>query len=282
MKIGVLYTVATPIGNLGDMSMRAIEVLKQVDFIAAEDTRHSKPLLQYFGIDTPLISLHEHNENERAVEIIQKIKQGKNIALISDAGTPLISDPGSRLLFAVREENIQVVPIPGACAVMTALMASSLDVSQFIFIGFLPAKGSLREKALRELIDESRTLVFYESVHRIKNLLELLLRDFGSNRRMCLARELTKKFESIKEGSIQELHDWFLANPDKCKGEFVVLVEGNKQVISVDEAEQRRVLEILLKELPVKQASSLAADIMGASKNELYQLALTCRKNHSN
>lgn len=275
MTDATLYIVSTPIGNLGDISARALEVLKSVQLIAAEDTRHSGRLLQHFAIDTPMWAVHDHNERAQAAAIVQRLLQGENIALISDAGTPLISDPGYHLVRAVREAGVAVVPIPGACALVAALSASGLATDRFIFEGFLPAKQQARRERLEAVLEEPRTLVFYESPHRLLESLRAMLSVFGPGRYLVLARELTKRFETIRGAPLGELLAWVEADPDQQRGEFVLLVEGAAVAdASLLDAESRRVLEVLLEELPLKQAAALAARITGVRKKVLYQQAL--------
>lgn len=270
-----LYIVATPIGNLADMTFRAVETLKQVDLIAAEDTRHSKKLLQHYDINTPMISLHEHNEKEKYKILLDKLQQGKSIALISDAGTPLISDPGYRLVHEAIQLNITVIPIPGASALISALSVSGLPSDHFTFEGFLPAKESARKQLLGKLLNETRTMIFYESPHRLLDMLNNLLEIFGEEREVVIARELTKRFETIHGGTLQSMIKWLLENPEQQKGEFVILVAGADQAIEKDlSGDDLHVLNVLLSELSVKQASHLAAKIIGKKKNIFYKQAL--------
>ncbi|KPJ67993.1 MAG: hypothetical protein AMJ43_00825 [Coxiella sp. DG_40] len=273
---GILYVVATPIGNLNDVTLRALETLKKVDHIAAEDTRHSKKLLQHFGIKKPMISLHNYNERERSKVLLKRLQKGEDLALISDAGTPLISDPGYRLVKLIRNVGINIVPIPGPCAAITALCVSGLPTDKFIFEGFLPMKAVARCKRLQELISEPRTIIFYEAPHRMKFLISDLLNVFGKDRHAVLARELTKKFETIYGASLSELKSWFEMNKARQKGEFVVLLHGAelKRGIEINE-EALHILKILLRELAVKQAVILTAKITGVSKNKLYKVAIT-------
>ena len=270
---GVLYVVATPIGNLDDLSPRARQVLAEVDVVAAEDTRHSGNLLNHFGIRTPLLSLHDHNEAERAEQLIPRLQAGDSVALISDAGTPLISDPGFELVRAARHAGITVTPVPGACALVAALSASGLPTDRFVFEGFLPVKPTARRERLGVLAGEHRTLVFYESVHRLKESLEDMAAAFGAERPAVLARELTKLHESLREAPLQDLADWAGKDPAAGKGEVVLVVAGAAQTGPSD-GEGERVLKALLKELPVKQAAALAAEITGLKKNALYEKAL--------
>lgn len=273
---GILYIVATPIGNLADFSARATAVLREVDLIVAEDTRHSRRLLDHFAIPTKMLSLHEHNEQQRVSQLLDLLQQGKAIALISDAGTPLISDPGYHLVRSVREQGIKVVPVPGACALIAALSAAGLPSDRFMFEGFLPAQQTARTKHLRSLQHEMRTVIFYEAPHRIVALVQDMLTVFGEQRYVVLARELTKTFETIHGDSLVELLKWLQADPNQQKGEFVVLLRGAEK--AQDQTMQaQRVLEILLAELPVKQAARLAAEITGEKKNLLYKQALASK-----
>jgi 16S rRNA (cytidine1402-2'-O)-methyltransferase len=274
-KPGVLYVVATPIGNLADISARAREVLAAVDVVAAEDTRHSGTLLAHLGVKTPLISLHDHNEAERAPILVARLRAGESVALISDAGTPLISDPGFDLVRAARAAGIGVTPIPGASALVAALSVSGLPTDRFVFEGFLPPKQSARRETLAALAAEPRTLVFYESVHRIQESLEDMAAAFGAGRRAVLARELTKLHEGVRDATLQELVDWAASDPAAGKGEVVLMVAGAAATEGAAlDAEAERVLKLLLAELPVKQAAALAAGITGLNKNPLYQRAL--------
>ena len=272
---GTLYIVATPIGNLDDISLRALQVLAKVDRIAAEDTRHSQRLLGHHGIRTPLMSLHEHNERQKVQGLLAELEQGLSLALISDAGTPLISDPGFPLVRAAREQGIRVVPVPGCNAAICALSAAGLPTDRFVFEGFLPAREGQREKRLRELAQETRTLVCYESSHRIFDSLASMAAVFGDHRRAVVARELTKTFETIRDGTLAELLEWMRADAQQQKGEFVVLVEGAPARASdALDAETERVLATLLEELSVKQAAALAAKLTGVAKKPLYARAL--------
>lgn len=274
MKKGTLYLIATPIGNLEDMTFRAINTLKKVDVVAAEDTRHSKKLLQHFNISTPMISLHAFNEAGRVKQLIAQLEEGQSIGIISDAGTPLISDPGYPLVHAAHAANIAVVPIPGACAAITALCASGLPTDRFIFEGFLPAKKTARLHRLEELLIEQRTLVFYESPHRIIDMLTDLLSVFGPDRLATIARELTKQFETIRQNNISTLLEWTKENSEQQLGEFVVIVAGTEIETTKSDQEVEKILLILLSELHTKQAASLCSKITGKKKNELYELAL--------
>jgi 16S rRNA (cytidine1402-2'-O)-methyltransferase len=272
---GCLYVVATPIGNLGDMSSRAVEVLRSVDRIAAEDTRHSKRLMQHFALHTPLLALHEHNERDVAPRLVEQLLAGATLAVISDAGTPLISDPGFSLVRLAREAGVQVVPVPGPNAAICALSASGLATDRFAFEGFLPAKRSARRARLAELQRESRTLIFYESSHRIVDALQDLSEIFGPERPAVLARELTKQFETISDGSLASLARHVAADSNQQKGELVVLVAGCPPGQHAElGGDEERLLALLLEELPVKLAAKLAARITGRNKRELYDRAL--------
>ena len=274
-KKGSLYIVATPIGNMGDMTERAIKTLSDVDVIAVEDTRRSGQLLHNFEISTPMISVHEHNERQICASLLERIEKGENIALISDAGTPLLSDPGYFLVNQAREMNLNVVPVPGVSAVITALSVAGLPTDRFVFEGFLPAKSSARQQRLAKVKDNSRTLIFYEAPHRIIEMLKDCQQVFGGQRKVVLARELTKTFETIYGHVLDELIPWVEADENQRKGEFVVLVQGAESRDSTEiNAEAERILLILLEELPVKQAAALAANITGLKKNALYQHAL--------
>jgi 16S rRNA (cytidine1402-2'-O)-methyltransferase len=277
---GTLYVVATPIGNLDDISARALRILREVALIAAEDTRHSARLLQHFGIPTPLAACHEHNEREQGGRFLARLQAGEDVALISDAGTPLISDPGYHLVRQVRAAGIPVVPVPGACALIAALSAAGLPSDRFIFEGFLPAKAAGRRARLELVREEPRTLIFYEAPHRILECLEDMREIFGAERPALLARELTKTFETLQGLPLAELCQWVAADSNQQRGECVVLVAGwqapeGGEAVS---AEALRVLDLLLAEVPLKRAAALAAEITGVRKNLLYQVALTRQK----
>jgi len=273
---GCLYLVATPIGNLADITQRAVETLRQVDVIAAEDTRHSQHLLNHLGITTRSLAYHEHNEDRLTPQLIAQLQQGSRIALISDAGTPLVSDPGYRLVEQAHVHGIRVVPIPGACAAITALAAAGLPTDRFVFEGFPPAKQQARQNYLETLKHETRSLVFYVSCHRILETLHDMRDIFGAMREVTLARELTKTFETIRKTTLAELCEWVEADSNQRKGEIVLVVAGAADI--VDDAAVGRVLEILLAELPVKQAASIAAKLTGGNKNELYRAALKIKE----
>ncbi len=271
-----LYVVPTPLGNLQDMSLRAIEVLKAVPWVAAEDTRHSQPLLRHFGSGARLLPAHQHNEEQAAQGVIDKLAAGEAVALVSDAGTPAVSDPGARIVARVREAGFKVVPLPGACAAVTALSASGLMAPHFLFYGFLPAKAGQRQKELEALAALPYTLVFYEAPHRVLESVEALAAAFGPVRTIVFARELTKLFETIHACPLGEALEWLQADANRQRGEFVLLVEGAPE--GADDGAGERVLRLLLAEgLPVKQCAKLAAEITGASKNELYQKALALK-----
>lgn len=274
MSLGKLYVVATPIGNLEDTTLRALQVLKTVSLIAAEDTRHTKKLLSHYGIRTALVSLHAHNERERSEEIIHKLKEGHDIAYVTDAGTPVISDPGFHLISLVKQEGLVVSPIPGPCAAITALSASGLSGQKFIFAGFLPAKAGDRKKHLAEIKDLSYTAIFYESPHRLLATIDDMLEVLGKDRFVVIARELTKKFETIKGSTLEKLKEWLLTNTQQQKGEFVILIQGVEKSSDVDKTQLSRILTILLAELPTKQAVHLASQITGVHKNTVYTMAL--------
>jgi 16S rRNA (cytidine1402-2'-O)-methyltransferase len=271
---GILYVVATPIGNLGDMSPRALAVLTEVAVVAAEDTRHSGQLLAHFGIQRPMLALHEHNERQRVPRLIERLRAGESVALVSDAGTPLISDPGFHLVRAAREAQITVVPIPGASAAIAALSASGLPSDRFVFEGFLPAAGERRRRRLEALRAEPRTLIFFESPHRIDASLRDMSTVLGGERRAVVARELTKRFETFYLDTLEALCVRFAGSAEERRGELVVLIAGAPEIESAAGMEPERVLRILLAELPLKQAVRLAAALTGAKKRVLYALAL--------
>ena len=270
MPAAVLHVVATPIGNLGDLSPRARQVLAEVAAICAEDTRRSGQLLAHFGIATPLLALHEHNEQQLAQRLVARLLAGDSLALVSDAGTPLVSDPGYRLVQAARAAGIRVSPVPGPCALIAALSVAGLPSDRFAFEGFLPAKASARRERLAALAGETRTLVFYESAHRIEESLADLCAAFGGERPAVLARELTKLFETVLDGTLANLQSRVQADPDQRKGEFVLVVQGVGEDADAVLAEGRRVHAILAKQLPPSAAARLAAEITGAPRKALY------------
>lgn len=271
-----IYIVATPIGNLADITQRAINILQTVDKIAAEDTRHSKQLLNHLGISTPLIALHEHNEREQASALLVEVAQGAAIALVSDAGTPLISDPGYYLVQQAHAQGVKVVPIPGPSAVICALSASGLPTDRFSFEGFLPVKAQARINELKNLVSEKRTMVFYESPHRVLETLLAMQKIFGPQRKVTMARELTKQFETIVAGNFEKLVTFVAGDSNQQRGEIVLMVAGCTQELDKFNLnpEAEKVLAILLKDLSVKQAVSLAADITGVQKKILYARAI--------
>ncbi len=278
--LGSLYVVATPIGNLDDISARALTIMRSVALIAAEDTRHSARLMQHFGIGTPLAACHEHNERDQGGRFLARLLAGDDVALISDAGTPLISDPGYHLVRQARAAGVAVVPVPGACALIAALSAAGLPSDRFIFEGFLPAKAAGRRARLEQVKEEPRTLIFYEAPHRILECLQDMQLVFGDERPALLARELTKTFETLKGMPLAELAAWVAADSNQQRGECVVLVAGwqapeGEEAVS---AEAMRVLNLLLTEMPLKRAAALAAEITGVRKNLLYQVALEQQK----
>ena len=278
-KIGTLYVVATPIGNLGDITLRALETLKMVDAIAAEDTRHTAGLLSHFGIVNKLISVHEHNERQSAEKLLTNLQIGESIALVTDAGTPGISDPGAIVVKIVREAGIKVVPIPGVSAVVAALSASGITQNGFYFHGFLPASGAARRKVLESLKSQSVTLVLYEAPHRIVECVEDLAKVLGGERQLTFARELTKTFETIYTCPASLASAWLQADVNQQRGEFVLLIEAAPIVEAQEISEEaQRVLKCLLAELPLKQAVALATEITNLKKNDLYELALSLKK----
>lgn len=272
---GTLYIVATPIGNLSDITQRALETFKQVDLIAAEDTRHSGLLLSHYGIKKPFFALHDHNEQQRATNLVEKLQQGLNIALISDAGTPLISDPGFHLVRECRQAGISITPIPGACAAITALCVAGIASDRFCFEGFLPAKSKARCDKLQELLNEPRTLIFYESTHRILDTLQDMQTVWGKERYVVMARELTKTWETIHGAPLTELIAWLMEDNNRIKGEIVLVVEGKTADESEEFSQQAVILlEKLANELPLKKAASIVAETFGYKKNALYQYGL--------
>ena len=278
-QYGTLYVVATPIGNLGDITIRGIETLKTVDAIAAEDTRHTSGLLSHFGISKKLIAVHEHNEHQSAEKLLSQLQSGENIALVTDAGTPGISDPGAVVVDLVRKAGVKVVPIPGASAVVAALSASGITQNGFYFNGFLPASGAARRKVLENLKSQTVTLVFYEAPHRIVECVEDIANVLGAQRRLTFARELTKTFETFYTCGAGEASAWLQADANQQRGEFVLLVEAavvnDTEELSEDAV---KVLKLLLAELPLKQAVKLATEITKEKKNDLYEFALKLKE----
>ncbi|HEY6642321.1 16S rRNA (cytidine(1402)-2'-O)-methyltransferase [Povalibacter sp.] len=273
--VGKVFVVATPIGNLGDLSPRAREVLASVSLIAAEDTRHTRHLLQSFGIDTALTSLHEHNESEKSSALIDRVVRGESLALVSDAGTPLISDPGFDLIAAARAQGIEVIAIPGPCAAIAAISVAGLPTDRFSFEGFLPAKSAARRAQLETLGAESRTLVFYEAPHRLLETLEDMAAIFGAERRASVSRELTKRFETTYTGSLADLRATASTDDNMARGEIVVVVAGAAPVQQESTTlDAGQLLRALLQELPAAQAAKIAAKITGVRRSELYELAV--------
>lgn len=279
---GTLYVVATPIGNIADISLRALHVLSIADAIACEDTRNTAQLMTRYGLHKPLIAAHQHNEHEVAAKIINRLQAGERIALVSDAGTPAVSDPGAIIVNAVRLANLPICPLPGASAAITALSASGFVHDQFLFIGFLPSKSGQRESTLRNLIHQPATMIFYEAPHRIVESTQALLHAFGGDRQIVFARELSKLFEEIHRCKLSEASDWLNADIHREKGEYVVLIEGAIANVDQDELEAKRILNILLEECSVKQAAHLTAKITGKKKNALYQIALALKTEQQN
>jgi len=272
---GILYVVATPIGNLDDVSQRMRHTLASVSKIAAEDTRRTRRLLSHIGVNTPCFSLHEHNERQKLDYIVHLLQQGESIALVSDAGTPLISDPGYPVVNALRAKGMKVVPIPGPCALITALSVAGLPSDRFIFEGFLPSKSSARLSQLQKSADETATLIFYESSHRIKECLNDIATAFGKERRVVITRELTKTFETILDAPVAELIELLEQDPNQSKGEFVVLVKGAKKKKSEMSPETKKLALKLVEYLPGKQAAKITAEMYGDKKNQIYQFLLT-------
>lgn len=275
-QTGILYIVATPIGNLQDITQRALETFTQVDLIAAEDTRHSGLLLNHYGIKKPFFALHDHNEQQKADLLVEKLQQGTNIALISDAGTPLISDPGFHLVRKCRQAGLKVVPLPGACAAITALCASGIASDRFCFEGFLPAKPKARKDKLQNIAEEDRTLIFYESTHRILDSLEDIETVLGADRYIVLAREITKTWETISGDTVSNLRQWLTEAPNRTKGEMVLIIEGKPKTEENDSINPQAVkaLTLIAKELPLKKAAAIVAELYGYKKNALYQFGI--------
>jgi len=273
MSTATLYLVATPIGNLADMVPRAVAVLQSVDAIAVEDSRHSGKLLQHFNISKPLIPYHDHNERDAAERLLQLLQQQKSVALISDAGTPAIADPGYRLVRLAHQHGVRVESVPGPCAAITALAGSGLPSDRFLFCGFLPAKQQARCNQLQTLLHETATLIFYEAPHRLADTAQDLLTVFGGEREVCLARELSKQYETLWLTTLTELTQALAEKRVEERGEIVLVVAGNTQK-NTDNGEDDRILKVLLADLPVKQAAALTAQITGTAKRELYQRAV--------
>ncbi len=274
VESGALYVIATPIGNLEDITLRALRILREVDYIAAEDTRHTGQLLRHFEIDKPLLSLHEHNERNRLEQVVTLLGEGRSIALVSDAGTPLISDPGFPLVRELRHRKLPVIPIPGPSSLLAALSVAGLPTDRFVFEGFLSAKSVARRERLRALASEERTLIFFESSHRIADTLADMAAEIGQKRLAVIARELTKRFEEVHGATLAELTAWLESDLNRKKGEFVLLVHGASTAIEADTPENRHLLSVLLSELPISRAVVVAAKLTGLRKKPLYDLAL--------
>jgi 16S rRNA (cytidine1402-2'-O)-methyltransferase len=267
---GTLHVVATPIGNLGDLSPRALDTLRAVAAICAEDTRHTRQLLSHYGVERPLVALHEHNEDQLAERLVARLLGGESLALVSDAGTPLVSDPGFRLVRAARAAGVAVSPVPGACAFVAALSVAGLPSDRLAFEGFLPAKAGARRERLAPLASETRTLAFYESAHRIEETLADMATVFGGERRVVVARELTKLFETVLDGTLDDIRARIAADPNQRKGEFVVLLQGAADDADARIAEGTRLYAKLGEHLPPSTAAKLAADLSGAPRKALY------------
>lgn len=274
---GTLYIVATPIGNLADISQRALTVLTEVDLIACEDTRHTQKLLSAFSIKNHTLSLHDHNERQRQEQIADLLTQGKSIALVSDAGTPLISDPGFHIVKYLRQRDFSVVPIPGACAAISALSVAGLPTDRFTFEGFLPAKSGQRQTVLSSLEKEPRTMVFYDAPRRAIDTVKDIVAVLGGERQIVIARELTKTFETIYSDSAENILTWLSEDPNQLKGEMVLIIEGAQHDSQTISAEAEATLKLLVAELPPKKACAITAEIYGLKKKALYDLALTMK-----
>mgnify|MGYP003921279335 CR=1 FL=1 len=275
---GTLYIVATPIGNLGDMVPRAVETLQSVSVIACEDTRHSKKLLDHFSIDKPCIAYHDHTDKKSSYNILKRLRAGEDVALISDAGTPLISDPGYRLVSEARQQGYSVIPIPGASAVVAALSVSGLPTDKFKFMGFLPAKSTQRKTSLSAVKGSAETMVYYEAPHRIADTIADMLDIFGADRPAFMAREISKTFETYLQGSMAELLALVQADSNQQRGEIVLVIAGAANESDVVSVDSEKVLGLLLKELPLTKAASLTAKISGGDKKQLYQLGLSLQQ----
>jgi len=273
-----LYVVATPLGNLADITLRALEVLKQVEVVVAEDTRVTRKLLDRYDIVTPLFALHAHNEKHAAKKLIRLLEEGKSIALVSDAGTPAISDPGALAVAAVRAAGHPVMPVPGASAVTCVLSVAGLAVPHWLFYGFLPASTAARKRELAALEVLPYALVFYEAPHRVLASVADMAQAFGADRAITIARELTKLFETIHRCPLGAAYEWLAADPHRTQGEFVLIVDGAEELRPAGDAEVERMLEILLRELPLRQAAKLAAQISGARRNNVYAQALRLKE----
>ena len=277
VESGTLYIVATPIGNLTDISQRALDVLTHVDIIACEDTRHTQRLLSTYSIKNKTLSLHDHNERQRQDYVATLLQEGKSIALVSDAGTPLISDPGFHLVRHCRELNLPVSPIPGACAAIAALSVAGLPTDRFSFEGFLPSKSGARQSTLANLLEEPRTMVFYDAPRRAIDTVEDIVKVLGGKRQVVISRELTKTFETIHSDSAENLLAWLKEDPNQLKGEMVLIIEGNKIDPNVIPAKAIDTLKLLLEEMKPKKACAITAEIYGVKKNALYEIALSLK-----
>jgi len=272
MQAAELFIVATPIGNLGDFTQRAIDTLKSVDLVAAEDTRHSRTLLVSHGIDKPMVALHEHNEENMAPKLVERLLGGESIALISDAGTPLLSDPGFRLVRLAIEHQVRIVPLPGPSSIVTALSVAGIATDRFVFEGFLPARQAARIARLNELSTESRTLMLFESSHRVKDSLADLGQVFGLDRQLAVCRELTKQFETILRGSIEQVRAAVEADNNQQKGEFVLVVAGSSENLDQNMANALNMSRALQEYLSASQSARVAAKLCGVSRRDLYEM----------
>ena len=277
IESGTLYIVATPIGNLGDISQRAIDILSQVNVIACEDTRHTQKLLSAYSIKNKTLSMHDHNERQRQEQIANLLKEGQSVALVSDAGTPLISDPGFHLVRHCRQEGLAVSPIPGACAAIAALSVAGLPTDRFSFEGFLPSKSGARQSTLLALSNEERTMVFYDAPRRAIDTVKDIVAVLGGERYVVIARELTKTFETVHSDTAQNLLNWLQQDPNQLKGEMVLIIEGHKPDPNEISDKVIATLKLLLKEMKPKTACSIVADIYGVKKNALYDIALSLK-----
>ncbi|MEM8562292.1 MAG: 16S rRNA (cytidine(1402)-2'-O)-methyltransferase [Pseudomonadota bacterium] len=269
-----LYIVATPIGNLQDLSMRALEVLAHVDLIAAEDTRHTQRLLQHYGLASPVVAYHDHSDKRAIERLCEHLANKRSVAFVTDAGTPLISDPGYRLVRAVQDAGFATIPVPGPCAAIAALSVSGLPTDSFVFEGFLPAKSGARAKRLGELCDTAATMIFYESPRRVRETLEAMMAVFGAEREAAMARELTKAFETVKRASLQSLHTLVTADPNQRKGEIVLLISGARPSPTAISSDIATLLERLGRELPAKKAAAIVSEHTGLRKSVLYEFLL--------
>jgi 16S rRNA (cytidine1402-2'-O)-methyltransferase len=275
---GTLYVVGTPVGNLEDMVPRATQVLQSVNLVLAEDTRHSANLFKQLGISTSLQACHEHNEKKICAPLVERLLAGEDMALISDAGTPLISDPGYNLVQAAHEANIEVIPVPGACAAVLALSAAGMPTDRFSFVGFPPAKASARSKWLEEVASFEHTIVFYEAPHRILDCLSQIADQLGSTRFVVVGREITKKYESWYRGEVRLVIETIASDSNHQRGEFVVVLEGVKRQLGADESQVRKFMQILLSELPVARAASVVSKQLGVPRQDCYRVGLEMTK----